>query len=181
MITVTTTTVIPPTTTTTIPKTTIEKIDSEKKNPYQNRGQKLFFFTEIWSKNRGNFYKKMHGPPFLISILINQIKLVNVLYDTSCLFFGIQNWKFITKYGLKLMKTIFRNIKLYDGLTNGVCYEMFNTILTPNVYKFDFQKWKSKTRFKKTNEIGLHETVKTLNVKPKIKFKTIIPEKYWDF
>ena len=26
---------------------------------------------------------------------------------------------------------------------------VFNTILNPNVYGFDFQKWKSKTRFKK--------------------------------
>ena len=36
---------------------------------------------------------------------------------------------------------------------------VFSTILNPNVYKFDFLKWNSKTLFKKTNEIKLYANI----------------------
>ena len=68
----------------------------------------------------------MDGPFFVLSILINQIKLVNVLCDTGCLFYGIINLKFVTKCGLKRMKINFRNIKRYNGSTNGVCNEIIS-------------------------------------------------------
>ena len=84
---------------------------------------------------------------------------------------------------------------------------VFNAILNPNVYKFDFLKWKSKTFLKITNEIGLYANIankilhaveknkkrwkknstnmadidKALNRKPRIKFKTKIPEQYWGY
>ena len=48
----------------------------------------------------------MDGPPFVLSILINLIKFVNVLCDTSYLFYGIIKSKFVTKCGLKRIKII---------------------------------------------------------------------------
>ena len=61
---------------------------------------------------------------FKLSVLINQIEIVNALCDTGCLFYEILDSKFVTKCGLKRMKIIFRNMQKYDGLTNGVCNEM---------------------------------------------------------
>ena len=71
---------------------------------------------------------------FILSILINQIKFVNVLCDTGCLFYGIVDWKFVTKCGLKRMKIIFRNMQGYDGLTNGVCNERISIRFDINGY-----------------------------------------------
>ena len=68
----------------------------------------------------------MDGPFFVLSILINQIKFVNALCDTGCLFYGIIDSKFITKYGLKRKKITLRNIQRYNGLMNGVCNEIIS-------------------------------------------------------
>ena len=65
----------------------------------------------------------MNGPFFVLSILLNQIKIVNVLCDIGCLSYGIVDPIFVTKCGLKRMKITFRNMKGYFGLTNGVCNE----------------------------------------------------------
>ena len=66
----------------------------------------------------------MDNPFFILSVLINQIKFVNVLCDTGCLFYGIVDSKFVTKCGLERMKITPRNMQKYDGMTNGVCNEM---------------------------------------------------------
>ena len=89
-------------TTTTIPKQPSKNsFGSGKKIDFlQYREQELYFF-------HGNLeQKRMDGPPFVISILINQNKFVNVFCDTGCLFYGIVDSKFITKCGLKGMKRI---------------------------------------------------------------------------
>ena len=111
------------TTTTTIPKTTIEEIhsESEKKNPDQKHSQELKLFHGNSEQKWGKFQGKMDGPPFLLSILINQIKFFNVLWDTGCLFYGIVDFESVTKYLLKRMKITPRNMQCYDGSTNGVC------------------------------------------------------------
>ena len=68
----------------------------------------------------------MDGPPFILSVLMNQIKFVNVFCDTGCLFYGIVDSKFVMKCGLEHMKMIFRNMQGYDGMTNGVCNEVIS-------------------------------------------------------
>ena len=118
------------TTTTTISKATIEKIHSksEKKDPDQNRGQKLKLFHGDLKQKWGEFQKKMDWPFFVLSVLMNQIKFVNALCDIGCLFYGIIDSKFVTKCGLKRMKIIFRNMQKYDGSTNGVCKKKINSV-----------------------------------------------------
>ena len=66
----------------------------------------------------------MDEPPFVLSVLINQINFIIALCDTGCLFYGIVDSKFVTKCGLKRMKITPRDIQGYDGLTNGVCNEV---------------------------------------------------------
>ena len=68
----------------------------------------------------------MDGPPFILSVLINKIEFVNVLYDIGCLFYKIVDSKFVTKCRLKRMNIIFRNMQRYDGSTNGVCNEIIS-------------------------------------------------------
>ena len=86
---------------------------------------------------------------------------------------------------------------------------VFNIILNPNVYEFGFLEKNRKCFWKKPNKTGLHaDTIirilhkskkakikpnlemistnmanidKILNVKPKIKLKTIVPEHYWGY
>ena len=66
----------------------------------------------------------MDGPPFVLSVLVNQIKLANALCDTGCLFYRIIDSKFATKCGLERMKITPRDMQGYDGMTNGVCNEV---------------------------------------------------------
>ena len=96
--------------TTTIPGTTIEKMDSEKKIPDQNRGQELKLFHTNLEQKCGEFQKKKDGRPSILSTFINQIQFFNVLCDISYLFYGNVDSKFITKCGLQRMKITFRNI-----------------------------------------------------------------------
>ena len=154
--------------------------------PDRIRGQESKLFHGSLEQKWGEILKKMDGPPFVLLVLINQIKFVNILCDIGCLFYGIVDPKFVTKCGLERMKIIFRNMQRQDGSTNGVwneiisirfdinehvensfCYvvfklkydlnlgkpwmkkTVFNTILNPNVYRFDILKWKSKTFLRK--------------------------------
>ena len=57
--------------------------DDDSKNDHRKKmtkiaGKNYSFFTGIWNKNGVNFKKKMDEPLFVLSILINQIKFVNV-------------------------------------------------------------------------------------------------------
>ena len=74
----------------------------------------------------------MDGPPFVISILINHIKFINVLCDIGCLFYGVINSKFITECGLKRMIMNLRNMQKYNCSTNGVCNEIISIWLDIN-------------------------------------------------
>ena len=74
----------------------------------------------------------MDGVPFVLSILINHIKYVNVLCDIGYLSYEIVDSKFTTKYGLKRMEILFRNMQKYDGLTNGVFNEIISILFDIN-------------------------------------------------
>ena len=76
----------------------------------------------------------MDGPPFVLSILINHNKFVNVLCDICCLFYKFVVSKFIKKCGLKRIKIIFRNMQRHDGSTNGICNEIISIRFDINGY-----------------------------------------------
>ena len=99
----------------------------------QNRGQKLKLFHGNLEQKWGEYQNKMDGLPFLLSILINETLFVNALYDIGCLFNGIVDSKFVTKFGLKFMKIIFRNMQRHNDSTNGVCNEII-------LVRFDINK-----------------------------------------
>ena len=83
-------------------------------------------FSRNLEQKWGRFQKNLEGPPFILSILINQFKFVNVLYDIGYLFYGIVDSKFIKKYGLKRIKIIVPNMQRYDGLANDVCNKVIS-------------------------------------------------------
>ena len=123
-----------PVATVTTTTTTMILKNDHRKNPFRirknnNSWPKSRAKTEIFHGNleqKWGEFKKMDGPPFVLSIFINQIKFVNALCDNGYLFYGIFDSKFVTKCGLKRMKIIFRNMQRCDGLTNGVCNEIIS-------------------------------------------------------
>ena len=213
----------------------------------QNRWQELKLSHESLEQKWVEFQKKMDGPPFVLSVLVNQIKFTNALCDTGCLFYGIVDSKFVTKCELKRMKITLRDMQGYDGLTNGVCNEVVSIrfdinghvensfcYVTPKLgYNLILRKpwmekngvqyhpkperlWIRSFKIKVENVFGknpmkldcmqisssgfymqskrarresnlemfsasIADIDKALNVKPRIKPKTIVPEQYWDY